>query len=483
VPDARHIRIGAVVTWAIRRLEAGEVDQSRALRLAALADAPEMFEATYEEEASEPEEFWRERACRGANSEDVATFVATAGTRHIGTATGLLTDGAPTARLVAMWVEPPARGTGVGQALVAEVCNWAALRGATSIELEVREHNHTARRLYERAGFAAAVPSRAASKCELQMARPLVSPIVARIQRDTHAPQLFDILAHQLAGTDLQSLLLEVFRKRSTQRSPTELLAQRVRDPTLLPAPLDARRLHEIEGLALDAAVGFEAVALSPVAPRALNTVLGAIDQNNSLATIRGSEVLADPTTALALEAALRRRAGVSAIRLCSTDRVLRLQPFPDGLNQHFGLFSLVTSGRAMADHRFELDALRDHVETHLRFLTTLRDRRYDIASIAVEVCDPREQLVESHVYARLRTSFPDVTFRFNPERKRALTYYDGLLLEVVVHTATGKTFSVIDGGLADWTQRLLANRKERLFVSACGLELLARYLAPAVRT
>lgn len=467
-----------MATWAIRRLDAGEVHQCRALRLAALADAPEMFEATYEEEAGQPEAFWRERAARGASSEDVATFVAVADARHVGTATGLLADGAPTARLVAMWVEPAARGTGAGQALVAEVCRWAASRGATSIELEVRDHNRAARRLYERAGFGVAVTTDTGSNREIRMARPLVSPIVARIQRDARAPQLFDVLAHRLAGTDLQSLLLEVFRRRSMRRSTAELLAQRLRDPTLPPAPLDARHLHEIEGVALDAALGFEAVALSPVAPRGVNTVLGGIDQNNSLATIRGTEVLADPTTALALEAALRRRAGVSAVRLCSTDRVLRLQPFPEGSNQHFGLFSLITSARATPDHRIELDALRDHVETHLRFLAALRDRRYDISAIAVEVCDPRETLVESHVYAPLRTTFPDVTFRFNPDRKRALAYYDGLLLEIVVHTASGERYSVVDGGLTDWTQRLLADRKERLFVSACGLELVARFRA-----
>jgi len=169
-----RIRIATVATWATRRLEADEVDQIRALRLAALADAPEMFEASYEEEAAQPEQFWRERACRGAGDDDVATFVATSGTRHIGTATGLLPDGAPAARLVAMWVEPAARGAGVGQALVAEVCDWAALRGATSIELDVREHNRVARRLYERAGFTPAASPPSASKCELRMACRLV---------------------------------------------------------------------------------------------------------------------------------------------------------------------------------------------------------------------------------------------------------------------------------------------------------------------
>lgn len=462
-----------MVDAVIRRVQADEVVQIRALRLAALADAPDAFLASHAEEAAQPEAFWRDRARRGADGDTVATFVAVHDDRHIGTVTGLLGDGKGPAQLVAMWVEPASRGAGVGRALVDAVCGWAAWRGAAAIELEVREHNGAARRLYERAGFEVAGPPPATSKCELRMARALVSPIVARIQREAGVPELFDTLVG-LPGTDLQSLLLEVFRRRSGQRSPAELLAHRRRDPTLPPAPVDVVRLHEFEGQALAAAAdagaahGFEPVALSPVSPLGLNAVLGSIDQNNALATIRGTEVLADPTTALALEAALRRRAGGDAVRLCSVDRVLRLQSFPEGWAQHFSLFSLLSAGRATAEHGFEIDALRDHVATYLRLLTAVRD-----GDIVVEVCDPREALVEERVYEPLRRQFPGVAFSFNPDRERARAYYDGLLLEVVVRTATGERLSIADGGLTDWTQRLLSNRKERLFVSGLGLELL----------
>ena len=64
------------------------------------------------------------------------------------------------------------------------------------------------------------------------------------------------------------------------------------------------------------------------------------------LSTIRNTEVLADPTAPLALEAAVRRRNGEDTVRLCAACRVLRLQPIPDvpGFTQHFALFALVTS-------------------------------------------------------------------------------------------------------------------------------------------
>jgi hypothetical protein len=59
------------------------------------------------------------------------------------------------------------------------------------------------------------------------------------------------VLAERLPGSDLQSLLLEVFRQRSPRRAAAELLAHRERDETVSPAPVDGRRVHEVEALAL----------------------------------------------------------------------------------------------------------------------------------------------------------------------------------------------------------------------------------------
>jgi hypothetical protein len=295
------------------------------------------------------------------------------------------------------------------------------------------------------------------------------SPIVARIEREAGLPGLLEALAAGIAPTDLQSLLLEVTRARAGARTPADLLAQRLRDRTAPPAPVDVRRLHEITGAALRAAEDFEAVALSPVSPAGLNAVLGGVDQNNALATVRGSEVLADPTTALALEAALRRRQGADAVRLCAVDRVLRLQPFPEGFNQHFELFSLVTAGRSEPAHAFELRAVRDHLRVHLHLLGALGR-----LPATVEVADASGRLgrVEEHVLAPLRAEFPDATCRVQPSRTRGANYYAGLLLEILID---GESLSIADGGMTDWTQRLLGSRKERLVVSGIGLELLAR--------
>jgi hypothetical protein len=213
-------------------------------------------------------------------------------------------------------------------------------------------------------------------------------PILARVIRQARVADLVEALTDRITATDLQSLLLHVFRRRSAGRTAAAMLAQRRRDRTVAPAELDGRVVHDVERLALEAAAGFDAVALAPVAPLGLNTALGRIDQNNVLVTIRGTEVLADPTTCLALEVAIRRRAGEGEVNLCCVDRVLRLQPFGSGFQQHFSLLSMATGGRTEADHGFELRALRRQLTAHVTLLAALRERSSRRVVVRVEVSD-----------------------------------------------------------------------------------------------
>jgi hypothetical protein len=39
---------------------------------------------------------------------------------------------------------------------------------------------------------------------------------------------------------------------------------------------------------------------------------------------------------------------------------------------------------------------------------------------------------------------------------------------------SAGQPFEIADGGLVDWTQRLVPSRKERLMISGLGVERLA---------
>jgi RimJ/RimL family protein N-acetyltransferase len=120
----------------------------REVRLRALRDAPYAFASTHDRESAFAEEDWLGRLTSGS-----ATFIARTDAGPVGICGGLPPrDG--TTELVAMWVDPAARGSGVAAKLAAAVTEWAAEQAAERIHLWVTGTNQRARRLYERLGFA-----------------------------------------------------------------------------------------------------------------------------------------------------------------------------------------------------------------------------------------------------------------------------------------------------------------------------------------
>jgi hypothetical protein len=301
--------------------------------------------------------------------------------------------------------------------------------------------------------------------------------LLARIGREVGVPELPAALS-RLAPSDLTSTLLHAMRTHVAKRTPAALVRQHERDGTVRPAAIDARVLHRLDGVALDAAEGFEAVELAPVVPVGTNAVLGGVDQNNVLSTVRSTEVLADPTTALALECAVRRRRGASVVRLCAVARVLRMQPVPPvgGMTPHFRLLALVTAGRADLGHAFEVGAITSHVDVYRRLLG-----RLGVAPVDVELSDSRRPVGAPPTEAVSRLVAAVANASFDAHRTQGRHYYDGPMMQGSVVDGFGTRLAIVDGGLVPWTQLLLANRKERLFVSAIGLSLLAARWPDAV--
>ncbi len=132
----------------LRQAAPGDEPLLRQLRLAAMTDAPEAFGSNYERELARTVADWTRWLAPGA------TFLVEA---PEGVAVGLVAAvpdaTAPLVHLMAMWVDPVARGTGAADALVEAVVAWTAARGQAVVQLHVEKQNVRARRLYERHGF------------------------------------------------------------------------------------------------------------------------------------------------------------------------------------------------------------------------------------------------------------------------------------------------------------------------------------------
>ena len=129
----------------------------RALRLAALAEAPEAFGSTLAQwsGAGDTEERWRGRWDGVPHN-----LVVVQDGRDVGMVSLAAPDGTEPPELISMWVAPGVRGTGVADAAVGAVLALAATAyPGQPVVLSVYEHNGAAIRLYARHGFVDAGPS------------------------------------------------------------------------------------------------------------------------------------------------------------------------------------------------------------------------------------------------------------------------------------------------------------------------------------
>jgi len=302
-----------------------------------------------------------------------------------------------------------------------------------------------------------------------------------RVMGGAGGTELLDILADELSGADLTTLLLEVFRRRAERMRPADVMRRYRTDRFVAPGQVSAAALRRAESAMLGALLpGFELVTLAPVLPLGTHTATADVDPRNVIATVRGSEVAADPTNALALEAAARRGElarlaprSAEPVRLAASQRVTRSQLFAGPVSfAHFQLLGIVTAGRDTGSHEFESLHLAEHVRFAAAGLGALG---VDRIRIAMTCLDEASRRVLPVVAAEL-AGLPRIDISEAPGRESGRAYYRGLCFKVYARSGQGAPdlLEVGDGGFVDWTARLLGNRKERLLISGYGLDRVA---------
>ena len=128
----------------------------RALRLEGLADTPLGFLEQLADAQRHDEAFWRERAQRWTAEPHAGLLFAERDGVPVGML-GLTADPSwvPTGvvLVVAVYLQPAARGAGALGLLVGRAEAWARAHGADRLRLEVHEDNARALRAYARVGF------------------------------------------------------------------------------------------------------------------------------------------------------------------------------------------------------------------------------------------------------------------------------------------------------------------------------------------
>ncbi|MBP1994343.1 hypothetical protein [Paenibacillus eucommiae] len=299
-----------------------------------------------------------------------------------------------------------------------------------------------------------------------------------RILKKLGNADLIALLVEEISGGDLNTLLLKIFNERLKTSTPSDLL-KRYRDNRFVhPAEVDAIQLKQLEMDVLNIAIhhGVTPIQLSPVAPLGCTSVIGPVDQNKVISALRGTEVVSDATNLIALHIAdliKTNNLREDLFRFSTTHRHVRAQFFGNvpGMLPHFDLFCMVTSGVDQGSYGFEKQSLWEHIQVYQSIFKTLfesdievifseRGGYKDSAGLISRVISHGHELQLKNV--KISTGTP------NKENQ----YYKGL--QFTIKTVIGdKEYYIGDGGFVDWTQKMLENKKERLVISAIGLDRL----------
>ena len=309
--------------------------------------------------------------------------------------------------------------------------------------------------------------------------------ILNRILKKALVPDLITTLSDRLSLPDLQSLLLKVYSLRVQKLNSAYLSQQYSQNRFVQPAHVLPQKSIEFEQLAFSLLpAGFQTVELSPLCPLGTSSALAPVDQNNVVTTIRNTEVCSDSTNVLALECARRRQSILSTapassekIKICTSHRVVRAQTFNEpGAYAHFKLLALVSAGRDEGSFYFEVANVHEHLDFYIKLLHGCSSVGLKIHDIRVHIYDlenNRHEVLNNSVVLPLKAIFSDIKVDFRKAPKDIRDYYSQVRFQIFIRNSAGTDFLITDGGLTNWTQKLLSNRKERLLCSGLGSERL----------
>ncbi|MFB5676608.1 hypothetical protein ACE3NQ_16130 [Paenibacillus terreus] len=300
-----------------------------------------------------------------------------------------------------------------------------------------------------------------------------------RIVRESGLDSLLSVLTETMSSSDLNTLLLEVFRERIRASTASDLLRRYESNRFVHPAamnPIEMKRL-EIDILQIADNHAFSPIQLSPVAPLGSCSIVAPADQNKVISALRGTEVVADATNLLALHICDLVKSGRASnednfIRLSTTHRHVRAQHFDTpGMFPHFHVFCMITSGKDKGSYSFEKQAIWEHIHVYQDIFKLLCNSEIEIVLNVRRsgYKDPEgliQRVMQYGEQSSVRVSASEST------GKEDNSYYKGLQFTIMVNIK-GQHIPIGDGGFVDWPQQLLNNRKERMLISAIGLDIM----------
>jgi hypothetical protein len=309
-----------------------------------------------------------------------------------------------------------------------------------------------------------------------------MSKITDRILKEMDCVDLLQKLK-LISTSDFNSLMLDIYQLQIDKLQPTDILNNYKSNRFVTPSEIDPLDYHklEIDVLSLAKENEITPILLSPTAPLGNSSVLGSVDQKNVVSATRGTEVLSDSTNMMATILASKIKQGeinnVSGIHMCSTSRLTRAQSFSGPrFFAHFGLFSMVSSGKDTGSYQCERDLLTKQLSFYNNFFQT-----HYKANLSI-VLRKRRGYTDmdgffNRIHEDVKSQLPHIPITID-ETDIENNYYKGVNFKIIMNIEN-QEIEIGDGGFVDWTQKMLVNKKERCLISAIALDRLLLITCP----
>ncbi len=303
--------------------------------------------------------------------------------------------------------------------------------------------------------------------------------IVNKLISSHGTENLFDFLTKSISLSELNTLMLAVNKEKVKKIKPNDLIRNFGSNRFVSPVNLDPLAFRKFEDAILTSitTTDFTFKEFSPLAPLGTCSAIARVSQNNVLSALRNTEVVSDITNVMALYAAHKIKSErIKLIKLGIVHRLVRCQQFDDpNFTAHFKVLSLISAGFDKGNYQFELDQIIDHLNAYSDILQSILPGM-DTVLLEIKILSVQAKQAEPLLRKKLLEEQPITNCSIVTEIETENSYYQDFRFRII-YSMDSEQHGVIDGGMVDWTQQLLQNKKSRMLISGLGSEYLYRLL------
>ena len=299
--------------------------------------------------------------------------------------------------------------------------------------------------------------------------------IIDKILGAKGRPDLIKFLVNELSGSELNTLLLAVYEERLKLKNNSQVLQDYKKNRFTQPAAVDTLvfRKQELDLLRCLASHGFDISTFSPLTPIGTVAANGKVHQNNVISALRNTEVVSDITNVMALEIAkrIKYQDAKDDIHLAASHRLVRAQAFDHpSYTAHFTVGAMVSGGKDTGNFRTEYKLIIKHLAAYLDIMDEVYGIGIDQLRVQLRPINQTKLIDHIDIEQALQKEFPGLVTILDPIHDPGFTYYHTIRINIKV---MDNDIPLIDGGFVDWLTSLTGDRKQRLFISGIGTELM----------